>query len=184
MCVMFLISTLSFRASLYPLYCSASLSNHLILPLCLCEEACPPAGPGCWDARLKGPRKEHFWTPLVPLVWCSASLCCWVLCQTLQEVHHFRPFQQQCMSLPPSIKSSLPLSASILSWTLERTRWELSLPEHVLFVIRDNWNASLHSCQSRQERQSGELCFKWAESSHWMSTVKVITLSGKKTDDS
>lgn len=60
MCVMFLISTLSFRASLYPLYCSASLSNHLILPLCLCEEACPPAGPGCWDARLKGPRKEHF----------------------------------------------------------------------------------------------------------------------------
>lgn len=37
-----------------------SLSHPLILPLCLCEEACLPAGPEYRDARLKSPRGERF----------------------------------------------------------------------------------------------------------------------------
>lgn len=69
----FLIFTLYFRASLY---CSAPLSHPLILPLCLCEEACFPAGPGCRDARLKSPRGERFLNPSCPpgLMQCISLL--------------------------------------------------------------------------------------------------------------
>ncbi|CAB1455800.1 unnamed protein product [Pleuronectes platessa] len=45
---------------------SPPLSHPLILPLCLCEGACPPAGPGCRAARLKDPRGERFLNPSCP----------------------------------------------------------------------------------------------------------------------
>lgn len=55
---------------------SHSLSHPLILPLCLCEEACLPAGPGCRDARLKSPRGERFLNPSCPpgLMQCISLL--------------------------------------------------------------------------------------------------------------
>lgn len=72
----FPIFTLSFRASLCSLYCSPPLSHPLILPLCLCEEACFPAGPGCMDARLKSARGERFLNPSCPpgLMQCISLL--------------------------------------------------------------------------------------------------------------
>lgn len=57
-------------------YCSTALSHPLILPLCLCEEACSPAGPGYRDARLQSPRGEGFLNPSCPpgLMQCISLL--------------------------------------------------------------------------------------------------------------
>lgn len=61
---------------LFSLYYSTPLSHPLILPLCLCEEACSPAGPGCRDARLKGRRGERFLNSSCPpgLMQCISLL--------------------------------------------------------------------------------------------------------------
>lgn len=67
-------------------YCPPELPSIVLLswPIlssshCVCvKKLVPPAGPRCRGARLKGPRRDSFWTPVVPVVWCSASLCCLV----------------------------------------------------------------------------------------------------------
>jgi len=97
--------------SVVALPCPIRSSSH-----CVCvKKLVPLLRQGAEMPGGKTPGKNAFWTPLVLLVWCSASLCCWVLCQALQEVRYFRPFQLKCLSLPPSLKSPHPLSATFLS---------------------------------------------------------------------
>lgn len=57
-------------------YYSSPLSHPLILPLCLCEEACSPAGSVYRDASLKSPRGERFLNPSCPpgLMQCISLL--------------------------------------------------------------------------------------------------------------
>lgn len=135
----FLIFTLSFRASLCSLYCSAPLSHPLILPLCLCEEACSPAGRGCSDARLKGPRGERFLNPSCPpgLMQCiSLLLGVFVRRSGRSITSHTRPTTilepSSLLNTPPSSECCYPVL------------------EYPLSVIRHNWHASLQSGISEQ----------------------------------
>lgn len=140
----FLIFTLSFRASLYSLYCSAPLSHPLILPLCLCEEACSPAGPGCRDARLKDSRGERFFNPSCPpgLMQCISLLLG-------AFVRHSRRSITSDSSNDSLWASHPPLNPLIL-WVLLSCPLAQSVPKYLLFVIRDNWHASLYSAISEQ----------------------------------
>lgn len=54
--------------------CPILSSSH-----CVCvKKLVSPLGQGAWMPGWNAPGENAFWTPLVPLVWCSASLCCWV----------------------------------------------------------------------------------------------------------
>lgn len=137
--------------SIVALPCPILSSSH-----CVCmKKLVPLLGQGAGMPAWKAPGRNAFWTPLVPLVWCSESLRCWGLCQALQEVHYFRPFQRQCLSVPPSLKipSSFECYYPVLS--MRRARRELSVPGCVLFVIRDDHHASFNSAVSQQTPRKG-----------------------------
>lgn len=120
----FQIFTLSLRASLYY---SASLSHPLILPLCLCEEACSPAGTGCRDARLKDPRGERFLNPSCPpgLMQCI-SLLLGVFVQHTRRSITSDPSNDKLRAPPPALKTpSFPECCYPL---LLRRNWGIESP--------------------------------------------------------
>lgn len=67
-------------------HCPWELPSIIVLPCpilssshCVCvKKLVPLLGQGAGMPGWKTPGESAFWTPLVRLVWCSASLCCWV----------------------------------------------------------------------------------------------------------
>lgn len=67
-------------------HCPSELPSIVALPCpilssshCVCvKKLVSPLGQGAGMPGWKAPGENAFWTPLVLLVWCSASLSCWV----------------------------------------------------------------------------------------------------------
>ena len=121
--------------TLSSLCCSTPLSYPLILPLCLCEEACTPAETGCRDARGKDSREECFLNPSCPpgLMQCISLLLGSLsgapggpLLQTLPT---------KMFESPTLFKISSSSQCYFPLLFLGRVRWELSVPNYLLFVV-------------------------------------------------
>lgn len=113
--------------SIVALPCPILSSSH-----CVCvKKLVPPLGEGAAMPGWKAPGESAFWTPLVPLVWCSASLCCWVsLSDTpggplLQTPLTTVLEPSSLLKIPPSSECCYPV---------------LKYPPS---VIRHNWHSSL-----------------------------------------
>ncbi len=160
----FLIVTLSFRASLY---CSAPCpilsSSH-----CVCvKKLVSPLGQGAGMPGWSAPGESAFWTSLVPLVWCSASICCWVslsgtpggpLLQT-PPTTVFEP--PALLKIPSSSECCYPV-------LLGRATVALNAPKYLLFLSRTTVMRSYS-----QPYQSGliekENYWWFGDSFHWFS---------------
>lgn len=95
---------------------------------------------GCQAEKPRGRAVfEPLLSPWFDAVHLSVVGC---LCWAHQEVHYFRPFQQQSLSLPPYLQSCHPLSAAILSF-LGRATGVLNILKYLLL-----WSQSVncHTC--------------------------------------
>lgn len=115
----FLIFTLSLRAFVALLV----PSSHP--PTVFVWRSVSPRWAGVQGCQAEKPQGRAVFEPLLcpwfDAVHLSVVGC---LCQALQEVHYFRPFQQQSLSLPPYLQSRHPLSAATLSsWAEQQGHW-------------------------------------------------------------
>lgn len=153
-------------------HCPSELPSIVVLPCpilssshCVCvKNFVSLLGQGARMPGWKAPGENAFWTPLVRLVWCSASLSCWVslsgtpggpLLQTLTTT----------IFEPPTLLKIPSSSECYYSVILGRETRAVSFPKCLLFVIRDNWHALLYSAISEQTRSGGlvfEIILNWA----------------------
>lgn len=126
--------------------CPIFSSSH-----CVCvKKLVPLLGQGTGMPGWKAPGENAFWTPLVLLVWCSASLCCWVSLSGTPGGPLLQTFLTTIFE-PPVLLNPLIL------WVLLSCPLALTVPKYLQFVIRDNWHASLYSAIEEQTLREREL---------------------------